>query len=60
MLDFKNAIRRKHKKLLSDSLHPSAPAVNNGARGATQKAEIKYKICITFDEILLLALQYVP
>jgi hypothetical protein len=62
MSDFKNAFRRKHKKLLSDNLHPSAPAVNKGASiaGATQNAEIKYQICITFDELLLLALQYVP
>jgi hypothetical protein len=59
MSDFLNNFRRKHKKLLSDSLHPSAPAVNKGASvaGATQNAGIKYKICITFDELLLLAVQ---
>ena len=28
--------------------------------GATQNAEIKYKSCLTFDKLLMLALQYVP
>ena len=62
MSDFKKAFRRKHKMLLSDdskTVNHERVAYFNPA-GATQNAEIKYKSCLTFDELLLLAHQYVP
>ena len=62
MSDFKKAFRQKHKKLLSDdstTVNKEGVAYFNPT-GATQNAEIKYKSCLTFDEFLLLALQYVP
>ena len=50
----------KNKKLLSDDSTMSTKRVAYfNPAGATQNAEIKYKTCITFDELLLLALQYV-
>ena len=61
MSDFKKAFRRKPMKLLSDdstTVNNETTAYFNPA-GTTQHAEIKYKSCLTFDELLLLALLYV-
>jgi hypothetical protein len=57
MSGFLNAFRRKHEKLLSDSMQ--SPEIHEGdvnkiicVAGATQNAEVKYKTFITFDKLL--------
>ena len=60
MSDFKKLFGESIKKLLSDDGTMSIKSVAYfKTAGTTQNAEIKYKTCITFDELLLLALQYV-
>jgi hypothetical protein len=58
----KKAFWQKHKKLFCDD---STTVIKEGiayfnTAGTTQNAEIKYKSCLNFDKLLLLALQYVP
>ena len=62
MSDFKQDFPRKHKKLLSDdstTVNKERVAYFHPA-GTTQNVEIELKSCLTFDELLLFALQYVP